>query len=183
MLMLGALMLIGCQSEEQDIRHKADGLILHLDVSLGLQPDGDMEVTLAPGDPGTYENFEYPQYAYVYLVADNGTTQTICQRTNEAGDEPLPLSFSLNPDNWRQTGHTLSVPQTFGDNIYVYLDKLHFEIPSGTTEARLYVAMSKRELNNLTGIAVGDAETSLLSSTFNVISLSGTTEAYLFLAV
>jgi len=178
MLMLGALIQIGCQSEEQDIRHEAVGRILHLDVSLGLQPDGDMLVTRAPGDPGTYENFEYPEHAYVYLVAENSSTgtTTVCQRTNEAGDETLSLSFMLDPNNWRQTEHSLSVPQTVGDNIYVYIDKLHFEIPSGTTEARLYVAMSKRALNNLQPVITAETSTeaTLLTSTFDVISSSGT---------
>ena len=107
-----------------------------------------MLVTRAPGDPGTYEKFVFPEHAYIYLVADNGTTQTVCQRTDEDGHD-LPLSFTLNNANWHMTVHNLFVPQTNGDNIYTYLERLHFRIPTGTTEARLYAVMTKRELNNL----------------------------------
>ncbi len=177
MLLLGAMVFTCCQNDEpQDTRLEKRGRILQLDVSLGLQPDGDIEITRAPGDPGTYENFEFPEHAYVYLVLDDGSTQTVAKRTNEDGsDDTLPLSFSLNPNNWRKTTHTMYVPQTFGDNIYVYLDKLYFYIPNTATSARLYVAMSKQELHNLTSItAETSTESDVLGMTYDVVSTSAT---------
>lgn len=173
MLMLGAVMLASCQSEEQDVLPKTDYRLLQLDVSLGLQPDGDMLVTRAPGDPGTYEKFEFPAYAYVYLVADNGTTTTVCQRTDEEKENNLSLSFALDENKWRKAVNTVSEPQTAGDSIYVYLDKLYFKIPSGTTSARLYVAMSKRALNNPSDIiAETSTEANVQAMTFDVVSSS-----------
>jgi hypothetical protein len=176
MLLLGAMVFTCCQNDEpQDTRLEKRGRILQLDVSLGLQPDGDMQITRAPGDPGTYENFEFPEHAYVYLILDDGSTQTVAKRTNEDGsDDTLPLSFSLNPNNWRKTTHTQYVPKTFGDNIYVYLDKLYFYIPNTATSARLYVAMSKQALHNLTPtITAGTStEVDVQSMTFDVVSSS-----------
>lgn len=172
MLMLGAVMLFSCQSEEQDIRTETDGRILQLDLSMGLQSDGDMVVTRAPGDPGTYEQFVLPEHAYVYLVADNGTTTQVCKRT-DADKEEQSLSFTLSPEKWHKSVHTLSVPQSNGDSIYVYLDRLYFEIPAGTTAARLYVAMSKQALHNLPTITAGTStEGDVLAMTYDVVSSS-----------
>lgn len=177
MLMLGAVMLASCQSEEQDVLSETDYRILQLNVSLGLQPDGDMLITRAPGDPGTYEKFEFPEHAYVYLVIDDGTNQTVCQRTDKEGTDQ-PLTFVLDPQKWRKTVHAQSEPQTMGDSIFVYLDRMYFRIPKATTiAARLYVAMSKRPLHNVTPITVGTStENDVQGITFDVVSSSGTAE-------
>lgn len=172
MLMLGAVMLSSCQGEEQDAGPQAAARIFTLDVSLGLQPEGKMPITRAPGDPGTYEEFVFPEHAYAYLVADNGSTVTVCQRTDKGGTAQSP-SFTLDATKWRKTIHTLAEPQTMGDSIYIYLDKLYFSIPSTTVAARLYVAMSKQPLHNVTSITAGTStEADVQAITFDVVSSS-----------
>lgn len=172
MLVLGTIFIIGCQSEDHDIRLEKEHRILQLDLSLALQSDGDMPETRAPGDPGTYEKFVFPEHAYIYLVAEkNDGTTTVCKRTNEKGDEQAGLQITLEETNWRKTIHTLTVPQTVGDSVYVYLDKLYFKIPSATTVARLYVAMSKQQFNNLSSItAETSTEGNVQSMTFDIPS-------------
>lgn len=175
MLMLGVLILTGCQSEESDFREEENYRTLRLDISLGLQSDDDMLTTRVPGDPGTYEKFVFPEHAYVYLVADNGVTTTVCKRTDAEQEELPSLSFSLDSEKWRKAVHSMSVPQSVNDSIYVYLDRLYFKVPADATTARLYVAMSKQELNNLTSItAETSTEADVLGMTYDVVSTSGT---------
>ena len=133
------------------------------------------EETRAMGDPGTYESFRIPDYAYVYLVVDlEGGGTAVCIPTDLHNNELTnPITLSTDPEAWLKEVNTYDNPQSRNDSIYRYLSYLHFKVPNDALRGRLYMAMTEKTLPDLTAITLGDGtghstEADVLSMTFNV---------------
>ncbi len=158
--LLAATLLAACSGDEQLPQEAAR--VVALPVRLVMAPDGmGGDATRAPGDPGTYEHFVAPDYAYVFLVVelDGGGTQ-VCRLTDSDG---LPLT--LNADNsltltgeWHKELNGSDFPQTMHDSVYTYISTFYFEVPPTATVGRVYVAMSKVQLPSVAPATRGTGE-------------------------
>ena len=91
------------------------------------------------GDPGTTETFDFPKYAYIFMVwSEDGTAE-------KTHIETFPR-MDLDDDLWERDENTLeySVP---GDPVYVYTQKVFKLLDAKVRKwGRLYVAVSKEDI-------------------------------------
>lgn len=172
-LMLFTLFFISCGNEEEQV-FRGQGIPFTLPIELLLQPDVEV-ATRAPGDPGTYEKFKFPRYAYIYLVAfgDEFPAGKVCELdTDEDGVGEGNRWPEVLTTGWSKATNSQEVPQTLNDSIYRHtaLDA-HFMLPSGTTSAKVYIAASYEELKKngaaLPTLTVANNEADVLGITFD----------------
>ena len=159
-LILAQAAVIGMTSCSDDNNHED---MITMPVSLYIPIKQENTMLKSPGDPGTYEKFNRPRWAYIYLVlnySDEGTTKT----------GVFPLIQELDPDLWEPTTYSGSL-STNGDSIYQYSGKLQIDLPTAFSRqwAHIYAAVSKTQL---TGLATPTTEEEVKNLTF---SLAGQT--------
>lgn len=173
-LTLLTLFFISCRDEEEQGR-RGQAVPFTLPIELMLQPEEDMAATRAPGDPGTWEKFRFPRYAYIYLVAfgDAFPAGKVCELdTNEDGVGEGNLWPEELTTGWSKATNSQEVPQTLNDSIYRHTSlEAHFMLPSGTTSARVYIAASYEPLKK-NGVAIptltaDNTEAHVLNLTFD----------------
>ena len=90
------------------------------------------------GDPGTYESFRKPRYAYIYFINKNATTTsvTVLQRDQ------------IQESDWVATAYNGQY-QLSGDSVYNYKKTFVLILSAKRTEGRVYAAMSYYPLSGL----------------------------------
>ena len=166
--LIGLMLLGGCAAEQPE-KEEQEMTTISLPITFAFAADNDA-ATRAPGDPGTYEPFAKPQFAYIYFVAeledptnptDPHTTQ-VCSFTDNKGDDVSTTNpISLTAANWTETANASEFPQT---------ESYYFKIPENTVKARVYAIASYVELPDLSPTITLNVstETDVLSMTFNV---------------
>lgn len=95
--------------------------------------------TRSPGDPGSEETFELPQYIYVYLVSTTGGVSTMNYS-----------KFNVNKDEWKLSTADDNTNDHFEDEkrngLYVYQGHLSMSVPARREQGRVYVAASNVDL-------------------------------------
>lgn len=112
----------GCSTSE-DIGNGVE--MVSMPIHLSIPATGFEDVTRTPGDPGTYEKFLLPEYAYIYLYTENAT---------KVGNV-VYKKLTLNKENW-----TKAIYGGDGDSIYTYTGTAEINIPTEREVGRVYVA-------------------------------------------
>lgn len=100
-----------------------------------------------PGDPGTNEVFELPNYIYIFIFQYDGDNWN---RTNF-------INLTLTEEDWKKA-HYGGVLRTDGDSIYRCTQNLHILLPGSGVTGRVYAIASaipltfSATLNTLTNI-------------------------------
>ena len=119
----------------------AEGFVSPTDVGIGNdEPASTLALTRVPGDPGTAETFDLPQYLYIYLVStsSSNSTQVIFKK-----QEVKPEDWKLSTSGDNTNNHFLAK-----DGLYVYQGHLSINLPLNRKEGRVYVVASNLELDN-----------------------------------
>ena len=170
---LCALGLLTACEQAEPAGHAPQTHLLCLPVVMGI-PDEAEPLTRALGDPGTYEKFRFPRYAYVYLVVEyeDGST-LVCPTTDNKG-VLLPNPIDVGEESWTRDVHPWTTPQTAGDSLYLCSSYFYFNIEqthnsSKAKVGRVYAAMTRSQLPALTAIMPGTStESEVLAMTFDV---------------
>ena len=86
----------------------------------------------AMGDPGMAETFDFPKYAYIYLVCETGTGESAVTKVSYLVGE------QLDPEKWVKEEYAGSLSAE-GDPIYRYDGELTIAMPeSGRTAGRVF---------------------------------------------
>ena len=117
-------------------------------------PAHDVDTRL-PGDPGYYEPFMKPRYAYIFMAYQTSGGQSFV----------TPLITPLDEDSWEKKIYAGSLAAA-GDSIYTYTGDLSIKLPEDMVSAKIYAAMSYMPLT-LSTTEPAD-ETALLGITFDV---------------
>lgn len=119
--------MVSCSSSD-DAGSAASTVVMPVSLSI---PSSDGPVTRV-GDPGSYEKFKLPKYAYIYIVCMNGD-----------GDSVIVSSTpTLDDTKWRKELYNGNL-STSGDSIYRYTGSLHVIMPTGrAASGKTYVALS-----------------------------------------
>ena len=173
-LTLLTLLFVSCRDEGEEM-FSGQTVPFTLPIELLLQPDVEAATTRAPGDPGTWEKFKFPRYAYIYLVAfgDTFTGGKVCELdTDEDGTGEGNLWPEVLTTGWSKATNSDNVPQTLGDSIYRHTSlQAHFMLPSGTTSARVYIAASHERLKkngtDIPTLTASNTEADVLAITFD----------------
>ena len=135
--MLTALLVSSCENEMKN--QQPFELEVRLVFSAPISQSTNAPIMRAFGDPGITETFDFPQYAYIYLVwSEDGTVE-------KTHVETFPR-IDLDDNLWVRDENTLeySVP---GDPVYVYTQKIFKLLDTKVrTWGRLYVAVSKEDI-------------------------------------
>ena len=133
-----ALLWVGCERAEVDVPSQGESLGLSICL-----PAEETHTTRANGprrvmgDPGTTEQFELPNYVYIFIMK------------TPAGESDWTLweSITLTPDagDWIKTRYTGGLA-TFGDSIYQYNVQLTRLLATPRFDGRLYIIASATEL-------------------------------------
>lgn len=131
---LSAFILAACSSNE-GTGETANTIAMPVTLSI---PSSDGPVTRV-GDPGTYEKFKLPRYAYIYITCLDGD-----------GDSVIVASTpTLNENNWTKEKYTGNL-STSGDSIYRYTGNIRVIMPVGrAANGQVYVALSTVPLQGL----------------------------------
>ncbi len=87
-------------------------------------------------DPGTTEVFDFPEYAYIYIVCETSLGTSVSST----------VDFHLDADKWVKEEYTGQL-STSGDPIYRYTGNLTLGLPKeNRTAGRVYAALSKTPL-------------------------------------
>lgn len=112
------------------------------DVGIDGQPAENHE-TRAPGDPGTDDVFELPQYIYIYMVT-----------TSDGGSDVTYTKFPVNKSDWKLSTAADNANDHFADvahnGLYVYQGHLTMYMPARRQTGKVYVAACNVELDELT---------------------------------
>lgn len=111
----------------------AAGFSSPTDVGLDGQP-AESRDTRAPGDPGTGEQFDLPQYIHVYLVATNSGSSSVTYNR-----------FTVNKDEWKLITADDNTNDHFNyvtdkEGLYVYQGHLSMSMPAVREQGRVYIA-------------------------------------------
>lgn len=147
-----ALTLAACSSSDDD--GHSDSVVMPVTLTI---PASDDPVTTRVGDPGTYEHFELPRYAYVYIICP----------TPEGTDQVVRATWSLDATKWTKTVYNGQL-STSGDSIYQYTGDLHVYLPinRGAT-GRVYAALSVVPLSGLPLSSDGNSSTETEADVLN----------------
>lgn len=128
------VILASCSSDNDS--SDSESSMVEMPVSLTI-PSTDGPVTRA-GDPGTYEHFKLPRYAYIYIVFKNAE-----------GNDVVVRSTPTLSDNWTKTDYNGSLASN-GDSVYQYNGRIRVFLPvSRPATAKAYVALSTVPLQGL----------------------------------
>lgn len=145
---LPMLTLFSCSSEEEGSEEDR----VHMPVNLYI-PAKDMNVTTsgtqttsrAAGDPGTYENFELPTYAYIYVLTKDENSQ-----------DHITLLTEKLKGAWTKKKYDGAMA-TANDSVYQYDGYIDIYLPTKRqAEGKVYAALSSIEL---TGLPTGNEGT------------------------
>lgn len=131
-LLTFCMLLAGCREEaEQPAR---------MDLSLCLPASEVVHPNRGPrrvmGDPGTQELFEFPKYAYIFVMKKGaGDTWSVWRKEERV----------LEPDKWEATRYG-GRWDTRGDSIYRYKQEMYFMLNKERPQGRVYAVCSKRKL-------------------------------------
>lgn len=128
LLLLPLVLLMSCNS---DLEHQHN---MYARLCLPVQTQSSM-MHRVPGDPGTTEHFELPQYAYVFVLKQNDDQWQIWRQ-----DEHV-----LDNASWIRTHYTGS-RMTAGDSIYMYNIPLGIQPQNKTTKGRVYAICTNKKL-------------------------------------
>ena len=153
-ILLTLLLLAACTEDEEPRQG--------VTINLWLQPEENV-ASRALGDPGTYEHFELPKYAYVYFVADGKVVEL------DGGGNLM----ELDDEHWSKgRAFESAVPQTMYDSAYTYGSLAKFSIDGITTEAKVYVAACNKKLKkggvDIPTLPTGTDESEVLNITFDL---------------
>lgn len=121
-------MLVSCQSELE--QHK-----MQVRLCLPVHEQSVSGQRRVMGDPGTYEQFALPRYAYVFILRQNGDSWQLWKKEERSLDE----------NNWTRT-HYSGTKMTAGDSIFMYNVDLGFLQMDRTTRGRVYTICSNKRL-------------------------------------
>ena len=172
-----------CSSDQDESGKEQDVVTLPLEISL--KPEMDMPLqnedgtTRSLGDPGTYEHFELPKYAYVFIVTFTAENVAGSVLELDGGGNRLDLS----PSQWQKgLAFESTIPQTQYDSVYTYGYTTSFSV-LGLTAAKVYIAASNRPLKKKVGavwkeigktgddgyiLSTSDTEADVLNLTFDI---------------
>lgn len=151
------LLIVSCSTSDD----AEDGDYVRMPVTLYI-PASDEPPTTRVGDPGTYEQFKLPRYAYIYIICKSPTGEDIVVRSTP----------QLN-GSWTKT-HYAGAMATSGDSVYQYNGNIEVRLPVGrTATGKVYVALSTVALNGLpTGnegyVTTGETETTVQNYQFTL---------------
>lgn len=127
------LLFVSCSTSD-DVE---DDNTVHMPVTL-IIPASDQPPTTRVGDPGTYEQFKLPQYAYIYII---------CKSL--AGEDVVVRSTPQLDGSWTKTQYTGAMAAN-GDSVYQYNGNIEVRLPVGrTATGKVYVALSTVPLSGL----------------------------------
>lgn len=129
-----AFMLSACSDSESD-----DAInTVSMPVILAI-PASDGEPTTRAGDPGSYEQFKFPRYAYIYIVC----------KDDKGNDEVVRSTPVLDESKWTKMRYTGGLANS-GDSIYQYNGDVHIYLPTNRqATGRVYAALSTVPLHGL----------------------------------
>jgi len=164
-----AMLAVACTADVEETAPTQR--LLRMEMTVCLQPEGDMGATRAPGDPGTYEHpgdpgtyehLGFPAYLYVYAVGftadpdDPGSVIPVMDGTEEVNR----ISLSTDPSHWAHYFMSQDPPQTLNDSVYGSVQAVNFKLSNAAiTKIRFYVAASPTRLHHdghELGVKVGD---------------------------
>lgn len=163
-----AMLAVACTADVEETAPTQR--LLRMEMTVCLQPEGDMGATRTPGDPGTYEHLGFPAYLYVYAVGftddpdDPGSVIPVMDGTEEVNR----ISLSTDPSKWAHYYMTQDPPQTLNDSVYGSLQAVTFKLSNAAiTKIRFYVAASPTRLRHdghELGVKVGDDDQVMTST-------------------
>lgn len=126
--------MASCSDDSSSTDTSSDDVIMPVTLSI---PASDGPTTRV-GDPGTYEQFKLPQYAYIYIVCKNA-----------AGNDVVVRSTPSLTDNWVKTKYS-GIYAADGDSVYQYTGRMQVHLPvDRTAMGKVYVALSTVRLQGL----------------------------------
>ena len=139
----GALFLASCSAsdnllEENTVRMPVNLYIPATDASLVGSGATGAKGTRAEGDPGTYEKFKLPTYAYIYIVS-----------RDDSGKDYVTLSTSQLKGSWKKERYQGTMA-TANDSVYRYEGYIDVYLPDKRKpQGAVYAALSAVELPGL----------------------------------
>lgn len=145
-----ALLMSSCDNEMKN--QQPFELEVRLAVSAPIMPKSSAPMMRVFGDPGTTETFDFPKYAYIYMVwSEDGTAE-------KTHVEIFPKE-TLDPQLWSKAENELTY-YTTGDPVYVYTQKFFKLLESKQRKwGRLYVAVSYEDITPYVKGKTGDKAT------------------------
>lgn len=128
LLLLPLMLLSSCHSDLE----QQSSMQLRLCLPVQAQQSSARRV---PGDPGTTEHFDLPQYAYVFVLKQNGDQWQIWKK-----DE-----YILDNDSWIRTHYTGS-RMNAGDSIFMYNLPMNLKLQDKTSHGNIYAICSNKKL-------------------------------------
>lgn len=127
--------IVSCSSDDDGGSSTANSVVMPVTLSI---PSTDGPVTRV-GDPGTYEKFKLPKYAYIYIVCLDGEGDSVIVSSTPTLDET----------KWKKEEYTGNL-STSGDSVYRYTGDLKVVLPTGrSANGDVYVALSTVPLEGL----------------------------------
>lgn len=134
MMMLAGI-LTACSSDDNGGTTEASTIVMPVTLSI---PVSDGPVTRV-GDPGTYEKFKLPRYAYIYIATRNGDGDSVIVSSTPTLDE----------SSW-QKEHYDGPLRTADDSIFRYTGSITVTMPTGrAATGYVFVALSTVPLPGL----------------------------------
>lgn len=152
-LLLAALLLAGCNNEEE--LPQSTRVPIKLSVMTGSSLN-----SRTPGDPGEAEQFTLPKHAYIYVLTNDQLNEAGTVRLMYPGSTAGKGHVALNPDQWQQ--------DAVKSEIYHYTGDINVIMPNSIKSGRVLAAVADREITSLSELPATPTIENMSQMTYSV---------------